>query len=641
MANPAISGRMSRDTLTPLIRSYLLTPNGTLRRNGHRGLVTLAGLLQRDQDRGLAALMDVANGRRRVAAHEFVDDRFHARVAGGDGLDLQYRAVLPMTPARAEELMTLPSHRWDPWVTSASLNGTTETVRLLGRDYELTRSRETVGNVVLLHAQLRNPSTNEVYTRTTRLVPITEGSVTRTLVIMEEHRDQDGSEQGRPYPRLPITNDVTPINKDSLLAGALPVITSLTGPNSDIAALSTDRFAFMMSNLSRLDVNQSLSRNQLLTSSLYANDGNRTNTVRIIDYLSLDASDPENPVLLINDEPRSQDVQNDLRTRLGIDPSVSAPWVTPRANPVRGQTGDARFIPLRELWQASLAPTSTNPRGLSFETFRGLSTLLLAPPQSIQGTTNHLTAVTARYWLVLREIQQGLRNGPGSLVPSGGRNHPVNFFNFSHPSFHSIVSPGNADPGDTTDSLVSSFVPSNNAALGEQIAKAGHHAENFGTYAAFNFDPSGTSLIPNTKVPNAVAGRRYIRTILIAGANIPYAISTPPDIGRFDGGVSTATWQMEEIPGVRHGFYENYGMWMVVPVMDNNQKLQGYYLGRYSITNTSVFTDLSPMAQGLAHDGLPLFVRALVNEGYRLAGATPSAPQYATGRTIGLSDIPQ
>lgn len=617
--NTAILGRLSRETLTDLMQSYLRPQNGVAqRRLGHRLLISLANLVTRDRhNRGLSDLLEVQQGRRKIGAHEFVDDRFRISPAqsGGDGLDMQYRFVLNMPPEEAQNLLWTGSlQNLDPWVSEAHFTDTSPnhqegSMTILGQSLSVAREWTQSGSVRGMTEHLLSERGDTRFSRVTRLVPLTHAGHTETLILMDECLDLPGTESDRPYPRLERPNSRPPFgNIPFIAAGAALVING--DHQIDGASLSLDRFAYMVSNLERMRRHQSAS---VEASELIAlNTDSRTSSIRTVDYLQYQEIPHGDPVLLISDEPRNQDVAHDLEERLQIPVSVSQRWLVPRHSPVPNATDNTRFIPLRELWQA----TDLDEKGISFESFTGLSQTLLAPPDYLAETMSHLTSTKDRYLIFLQELSEALGQGPGSILVPRDRKYPMNFRIFNSRSFHTVVSPGNTEQEGTADSLVSFYIPVQNTQLSSaDIANVGLHAESFSPRGFGGISES--SVIPLASVPNAHPNRRYLSAAIALG---PYTTETVPNIFMMPGEVTAAPWNRVSIPNYENIMLENSGAWIVVPI-HQNQQVTGYYVGRYSITNIANLPDTDSLAANTARTALPGFLNSLAHWSYRTAAA--------------------
>jgi|GEM_PF-2863836 len=612
--NPAISGHLSRETLSDLMQSYLHPQNGIAqRRLGHRLLISLSHLVADEHNRGLNDLLEVRQGRRKIGTHEFVDDRFRVSPprSGHDGLDMQYRFVLNMPPEEAQYLLwTRPPQNLDPWVSESHFSPISPShqegsLTILGQSLPVTRELSHSGSVLTMTEHLSTERSDTQFSRVIRLLPVTHQGRTETLVLMDECLDLPGAEADRPYPRLERPDSQSPIGN---LIGAATDVLLVGGGNHQVdgTSLSSDRFTYLMTNLERMQRNQAAA---VEASELIAlNTNTRTSTIRTINYLQYQQIPNGDPVLLISDEPRSQDVVRDLEERLRIPASTSQPWLTSRHSPVPEATNNVRFIPLRGLWQA----TDLDEKGISFESFVGLSQTLLAPPADLADTMGHLTSTKDRYLIFLQELSDALGQGAGSILNarSDGQ-YPMNFRIFNSRSFHAVTSPGNPEPEDTADSLVSIYIPSQNTQLtSDDIAQVGLHAELFEPRHFANITASAQ--VPAANIPNARANRRYLSAAIILG---PYTTETLEDILRMPGHVSVAPWNMASIPGIENTLYENFGMWIAIPV-ERNQQVAGYYVGRYSITN-SRFPDTQAVTANTARSKLPEFLESLAHWSYR------------------------
>ena len=616
--NLAISGHLSRETLTDLMQSYLHPQNGIVqRRLGHRLLISLSHLVADEHNWGLNDLLEVQQGRRKIGAHEFVDNRFRLSPtrSGGDGLDIQYRFVLNMPPEEAQNLLWRGSpQNLDPWVseshfTPTSPNHQEGSLTILGQSLPVIRELSHSGSVLTMTEHLSNERSDTQFSRVIRLLPVTHQGRTETLVLMDECLDLPGREINRPYPRLERPNSRSSFGNLTSIA-ASGVLVAGGDHQVDNTALSSDRFAYMMSNLERMRRNQTAA---VEASELIAlNTNSRTSSIRTMDYLEYQQIPQGDPILLISDEPRSEDVAYDLEERLHIPANVSRTWLMSRHSPVPDATNNIRFIPIRELWQA----TDLDEKGISFESFVGLSQTLLAPPHDVAETMSHLTSTKDRYLIFLQELSEALGQGPGSVLVQRDGRYPMNFRIFNSRSFHAVVSPGNTEQEGTADSLVSLYVPVQNTQLSSgDIANISLHAEFFRPRSFGGIRDSAE--IPLTSVPNAHPGRRYLSAAIALG---PYTTETLLDIVRMPGQVSIAPWNRASIPHYENIMLENSGAWIIIPV-EQNQRVIGYYVGRYSITNIANIPDTDPLAANTARTQLPEFLNSLVHWSYRTAAA--------------------
>lgn len=651
--NRAYGEHVDGGTLRHLLDSYLNDEaqggRGTHRRLGHRGMITLGGLAADPQipsqgegarPSGLNELIERREqGRMVYQVHEYIDDRFRAET--GDGLDFQYRAVLDTTPERAAWVLDHRASLVDEWVAPGSndLNpsdagrySTRQTMRYLDQSLHVQRDRYPVGDVIVMrHAASGN---GHAWTQTIRLVPITAGGRTQTLMLFDEHRDLAGRDADLPYPRQVSPQGFTPFN---LLRGLSSVIAE-----SNIRDLASIRFGYIASNIARLAQNPNLSRDQLREGCLYTNSGTPSVTVRILDYLQVDRSQPQNPILIINNEDATAAaIANDLRNFLGIPPDRSETWLRPRPNPIPGQSGNLRFIPLRELWEASGLQASGATNGVPFEDFAALARQLLDPPVPLRGTTDHMTAKTQRFWSVLHQIKFAIAEGSrGNIVRPTGADMRVNFFLFNSPNFHAVATPGDTELDDTADSLVTAFVPTTRADdLVAGLAEAATRFELFHDWSSRFFGE--TQLVTDANaIENYDPTQIYAQTVLHAGPNndLLYALSRPRETGLPDGELPAPSWRHAVVRGRTNNMMENFGLWLLPRIENAQHQRVGVLVGRYSLTNTTM-RDTDATVQGLALSNLPPFLSDLFRRAAALRNVPDRIFNYTVGTTTRWSEI--
>lgn len=659
--NPAISGHMSRETVTALFSSYLQNPTElSQRRFHHRGMQALGSLLRTGTSEGLLALLSPTAAQpsmRPMLAHEFSDDRFRttAPVAAGDGVDMRFTYVFDLSPDQvAHVLDTAPADRLDDWIYGASGNDTNRTYSVRGHNVDVVhRRRDNTQSLIVIDEFARTPATQGNLSRTYRLVPITAGGHTQTLVILEEHIDMPGVESRQSLPGLQRPGAQTNIFeadsnpnvsqrqptasmvRDRLIQAVPRAISS----SVDVPQNRSDAVAYLFTNIDRSarnpDADQVTSPSELVC----LNPGSRTSTIRIIDYLSLARRGTE-PILVINEIPRDSDIRASLQTRLGIEAPAS--WLARQPSPVDGDNRSLRQIPPRELWAASgLAPTHTRP-GIDLEAFSGLTTALINPPPGkLREALSHLTSTTERYWIFLQELVAAITpQGPGTVLPTNGA-YPMNFRVPTRMNFHSVISPGNTQVTDTADSMVFFYVPVQGTHLnGSHLADVGFHAELFTERHMRGIDSS--VLIPSNRVPNAIPGDNYIATSITSVG--PYLTNAGSGIITLQGGVTAAPWLMvPTIPGYTNSMLENWGTWFFIPVRQNDAPdapIIGYVGIRYSITNTAN-QDTNPTVAETARARLPGFLSDLVFHAYEEArresgggGGASLHLNYTPGRSI-------
>ncbi|HEX5037477.1 MAG TPA: hypothetical protein VFX30_10000 [bacterium] len=554
--NPAVASAIDEPTLTALVNSYMADSGGSFRRFSQRMAIALGTIRS-----STPAFWTTTGGMRPIHTHDFADPSYHVAPSGAnDGSDMEFMAVLPITPAAAAGVLTSTSSRtWDPWVSSGTLTGATDAGVLLGdHRFSLTQTSSTDGNISVIRMASGSGSDLAADARTFRLVPLSGG---RTLMIMDQHEDMPGADIDARFDRMRLP-DRPALTLETFGTNALTLI----NPRPvDTYAYYANRFAQMAGRI---------------TASANATDGNIlaydsrepfsavSRSSRVVEYLTLDTTDAANPALRIGPDASAAAITSDLTSHLGVTGAVASRWIT------------AGRIPLSEL----LTETRLNTV-FTVPVIQAAATALLNPPSAAVPTMRHFSSPTERFLLMMED----LRRYSYLSTPAGGAYNTITR-DFNHPRFH-LTSTENTP--DTVDTFMYWYVPTSLGITADNITWFVHHADQFPAYDS-NF--ASSSVVDRSTISGASADRTYIDT----GINVDmlgafnYRISVPNDPLTLSGGVLFSPWAQE--PSARRDFLINNGWWLTLPTSDGS----GFVVVRGGVINTRLPADRDPTAASTA-----------------------------------------
>jgi hypothetical protein len=554
--NPAVASAIDEPTLVALANSYMADSGGSFRRFSQRMAIALGTIRA-----STPAFWTTTSGMRPIHTHDFADPSYHVAPAGpNDGSDMEFMAVLPITPTAAAGVLTgTSSSVWDPWASDGTLTGATDTGTLLGdHRFSLTQASSTDGNISVIRMTSASGSALPADARTFRLVPLSGG---RTLMIMDQHEDLPGTDINARFYRQRHP-DRPALTLETFGTNALTLINPRA---ADTYAYYANRFAQIAgrvtasANATDLDVLAYDSREPFSAVS---------RSSRIVEYLTLDTTDAANPFLRIGNDASAAAITSDLTTHLGVTGPVASRWIT------------AGRIPLSELLHETGLDTS-----FTVPVFQAAAQALLSPPAAAVPTMRHFSSPTER----LLTMVEDLRRVSYLRTPVGGAFNTITR-DFNHSRFH-VTSTEQAN--DTVDTFMYWYVPSSLGITPDNITWFVHHADQF---PAFDSNFASSSVVDRSTITGSSPDRTYIDT----GINVDalgafnYRISVPNDPLTLSGGVLFSPWAQE--PSATRDFLINHGWWLTLPTSDGN----GYVVIRGGVINTRTPADRDPTAAGTA-----------------------------------------
>jgi len=569
---PAVQAAISEADLTTLVTSYLNDPaTGSLRRFSNRLIITMGGI--RSQLTRLGTVS--ADGRRSIHAHAFGDPSYHSSTGANDGTDMQFMSVIPVSPATLARIITTnPSSAWDPWASSGSLSGTTDTGTLLGdHAFSLVQSVTTEGNITTIRMTRGSGSAMLADTRTIRLVPTSGGG---TLLIMDQHEDMPGTDADARLPRMRLP-ERPPINLETVGTGALG---ALRPSAPDLSTFYANRFAMMSQNLMALGSGTSVS------GIVYDSRSPITRTSRVIEFLAMDTTDAANPALRISNDATADVVRPMLTARLGVSDAIANRWIS------------AHRIPISELMTETHLDTNFEATAI-----QDLATAVLNTPSTFTDTMQHFTAPTERFLIMIED----LRTAADIRGTGAGDSFNCRVRGLLDARFHARST---AQP-DTIDNLMYWFVPADLGVAPADVIDFVHHADRFPNYSS-SFAPSRV-----VTPAGAVTGRTYVDTgVVTPSSNFNYRISVPTNPITLPGGTLLSPWRQEDMPGTRD-FLDNQGWWITLPMRQG-----GFIVVRAGVINTRLGTDRDPTVSSAALNDVIGFMTPVLNAAQDHAGVT-------------------